>query len=269
MPSEVWFGFIGGLLRELLRKSGNRFSAVTWRLTGFGARRFYGVMTLARTDKLGSGSLRGLIGEGLREVVPAEHETLSIGVAHWDEALEGGLSAGAFCEWVVPSPSVGGQAALLGLLAMMRRERRFAALVDASDSFDPQTVPPVLLEHLLWVRCDSARQAIQAADGLARDENLGMTLVDLRGSEVRELKRIRSTVWYRLQRLAGKAEGLLVVFTPQPMIPSAQVRVELKGHLSLDLGDSSWDEVANRIKLDVLRLRNRNLDAFPHLIQAN
>ncbi len=228
-----------------------------------------GVMTLAGVNRLGSGSLRGLIGEELREVAPAEHDTLSTGVAHWDEALEGGLSVGTFCEWIVPSPSAGGQAALLGLLAMMRRERRFVALVDASDSFDPQSAPPVLLEHLLWVRCASVGEAMKATDVLARDENLGMTVLDLRGVERRELKRIRSTEWYRLQRLAEKSDGVLMVFTSESMIPSAQVRVELTGELSLDSSDASWESVLGQVRFDVHRLRNRNLDAFRGLIQSS
>ncbi len=69
---------------------------------------------------------------------------------------------------------------LLHLLEEARKERRFAALVDGANAFDPQTAPPALIEHLLWVRCRSVEQALRAADVLLRDENLGMVIVDLR-----------------------------------------------------------------------------------------
>jgi len=154
------------------------------------------------------------------------------------------------------------------LLEAARRERRFAALVDGANAFDPQTAPPALLEHLLWARCASVEQALRAADVLLRDENLGMVLVDLRDCEPGALRRTRSTVWYRLQRLAGRWEGALVVFTPRPMIPSAQIRVALVGRLSVAQCDANLAEVASGLAFDVLRLRKQDRGDFPQLIQA-
>ncbi len=157
---------------------------------------------------------------------------------------------------------------LLHLLEAARRKRCFAALVDGANAFDPQTAPPALLEHLLWVRCGSVEQALRAADVLLRDENLGMALVDLRDCDGRALRRTRSTVWYRLQRLVGRWEGALAVFTPRPMIPSAQIRVAVAGRLSAAQGDASLAEVAQGLALEVLRLRKQDRGDFPQLIKV-
>ncbi len=225
-------------------------------------------MALAQAVKLEPGALREIIGEGVRRATQADRDTLGTGIDRFDRALEGGLSTGLLCEFVVPAPSSGGQTALLHLLEAARRERRYAALVDGSNSFDPQTAPEALLEHLLWVRCGAAEQALRVADVLLRDENLGMILLDLRGCDRWELRRTRSTIWYRLQRLAGKWAGAFAVFTPQAMIPSAQVRVELAGRIGVSLGDVALSEVAKEIEPRVARLRKRERGGFPQLVEA-
>ncbi len=232
------------------------------------ARRFSGDVALARAVQLEPGSLREIVGEGVRWAAGTDRDTLGTGIDHFDQALRGGLSTGTLCEIVASAPSSGGQTVLLHLLETARRERGFAALVDGANAFDPQTAPPALLEHLLWVRCLSVEQALRATDVLLRDENLGMVIVDLRDCAGWALKRTRSTVWYRLQRLAGRWEGALAVFTPRPMIPSAQIRVGLAGRLSVAQCDASLAEVGRGLSFDVLRLRKQEMGDFPQLIQA-
>lgn len=237
-------------------------------MTGFGSGRFSGGMALARAVQLEPVSLREIVGEGVRWAAGTDRDTLGTGIDHFDRALEGGLSTGILCELVASSPSSGGQTVLLHLLETARRERRFAALVDAANAFDPQTAPPALLEHLLWVRCGSVEQALRAADVLLRDENLRMVIVDLRDCPGWALRRTRATVWYRLQRLAGRWEGVLAVFTPRPMIPSAQIRVALTGRLSVAQCDANLADVSRDLVFDVLRLRKQEMGDFPQLIQA-
>ena len=225
-------------------------------------------MALARAVQLEPVSLREIVGEGVRWAAGTDRDTLGTGIDHFDRALGGGLPTGVLCEFVASAPSSGGQTVLLHLLEEARKERRFAALVDGANAFDPQTAPPALIEHLLWVRCRSVEQALRAADVLLRDENLGMVIVDLRDCAGWALKRTRSTVWYRLQRLAGRWEGTLVVFTPRPMIPSAQIRVAFAGRLSAVQCDANLAEVARGLEFDVLRLRKQEMGDFPQLIQA-
>jgi hypothetical protein len=225
-------------------------------------------VALARAVQLEPVSLREIVGEGVRWAAGTDRDTLGTGIDHFDRALGGGLPTGVLCEFVASAPSSGGQTVLLHLLEEARKERRFAALVDGANAFDPQTAPPALIEHLLWVRCRSVEQALRAADVLLRDENLGMVIVDLRDCAGWALKRTRSTVWYRLQRLAGRWEGTLVVFTPRPMIPSAQIRVAFAGRLSAVQCDANLAEVARGLEFDVLRLRKQEMGDFPQLIQA-
>lgn len=205
--------------------------------------------------------------EGIGLSSPTETEILPTGIASLDQALDGGLSSGVLSEIVSGAPSSGGQSLLLRLLAGMRQRRRFAALVDGADRFDPQTVPPELLEGLLWVRCGSALEAMRAADVLLRDENLGMVALDLRGNEERDLRRLKSADWYRLQRLAERSGAFACVFASRAIAPSAQTRVELKGSLSLDFVEGSAAAIGGALAFEVSRQRRREREAFPNLIQ--
>ncbi|RME68623.1 MAG: hypothetical protein D6781_10475 [Verrucomicrobia bacterium] len=166
---------------------------------------------------------------------PVETPVLATGIPGIDAPLGGGLPLGALSEIVCGVPSGGGQLLLLHLLHAARRAHRFLALVDAADSFDPQSVEPSgLLRHLLWVRCRDARQALQAADLLARDPNFGLLALDLRDRPESELRRIRSTAWYRLQRIVEPAGGVLAVLTPRRLLPAAaRARIRLERPLPL------------------------------------
>lgn len=93
---------------------------------------------------------------------------------------------------------------------------------------NPASFPADLLAHLVWVRCASTTAAaLQAADLLTRDANLGLVVLDLRRAPEAELRRIPSTQWYRLQRAVESTNLALVVETPRACVPSAQVRFTL------------------------------------------
>src|SRR6185436_18590070 len=66
-----------------------------------------------------------------------------------------------------------------------------------------------------------------AADLLARDANLGLVVLDLRRAPESDLRRIPGPQWYRLQRAVEPTDLALVVFTPRPSVPSAQLRLVL------------------------------------------
>ena len=227
-----------------------------------------GLMPPAQEGNYEAASFGEEIGiEGIDRSRRSEPETLSTGIAALDRALEGGLSTGVLSEVVSAAPSSGGQTVLLHLLEAMRRQRRFVALVDGGDAFDPQGTPPALLEHLLWARCGSVKEAMAAADVLLRDENLGMALVDLRGCDRREVRRVKSTDWYRLQRLAGQGGRYVCVFTEREMIPAAQTRVVLDRPLSLTMNESSARDAGAELAFRVTRLRRPEREEFPLLVE--
>ncbi len=82
---------------------------------------------------------------------------VATGIAQLD-ALTGGLPRGALSEICGPASS-GRTSVLLALLAAMSERGEACALVDASDSFDPQSAQAagVDLRRLLWVRCSPQR----------------------------------------------------------------------------------------------------------------
>jgi len=224
-------------------------------------------MATARADAESASLEEAFDRLGVERVAPAESETLGTGVDSLDGALDGGLRSGLLAEVAEPEASGGGQVLLLHLLAGMRRAQRFVALVDGADGFDPQSAPEALLEHLLWVRCGSSLEAMKCADALLRDENLGMVLVDLRGCEERELRRVKSADWYRLQRLAERSSAYACVLTPRPMVPSAQVRVQLVGQRCIEDVDASLRELGCGVEVEVLRKRTREREGFAQLVQ--
>ena len=152
--------------------------------------------------------------------------TLRTGIPALDDAT-GGLPVAALTELVCTAPSTGSHLLLAQLLAVTRREQLRVALVDSHDSFDPSSYPEDDLAHLIWVRCTSTAVALQAADLLVRDANLGLVFLDLRRAPESDLRRIPGPQWYRFQRAVEPATLALVVATPRASVPSAQVRYVL------------------------------------------
>jgi len=113
------------------------------------------------------------------------------------------------------------------LLQSAHRAGFFLALIDGSDSFDPQTSGQAL-RNLLWVRCHQASQAVQAADLLLRDGNFPLVVLDLVLNAGDELRKIPQTHWYRLQRLVEAAPTAFLVLTRRNMIGSAQLKLSLE-----------------------------------------
>lgn len=141
--------------------------------------------------------------------------------------VAGGLPLSAITEIVCATPSCGSHLLLGQLLAATGATRLRVALVDSTDSFDPSSFAEDLLAHLVWVRCAGTAAALQAADLLARDANIGCVMLDLRRAPEADLRRTPATQWYRLQRAVEPAALALVVETPRPCVPSAQLRLVL------------------------------------------
>lgn len=164
----------------------------------------------------------------------ASGRALATGVPAIDESTGGGLPLSAVTEIVGSAPSCGVSLLWGQLLAATRAAQTRAALVDALDEFDPASFPVDLLAHLVWARCRGVTDALATADLLARDANFGLVLLDLRHAPLRELRRVPSTSWYRLQRAVEPAALALVVATPAACVPSAQLRLELDRSATLD-----------------------------------
>lgn len=167
----------------------------------------------------------------------------------FDAALAGGLTKGAITELSSPAPHAGSATLLALLLRRAWRERYFIALIDGRNSFDPESVHPAALPHLLWIRCAKTSEALQAADLLLRDGNFPLVILDLVLNPVAELQKIPGSNWYRLQRLVEPAPTAFLVLTPRSMISSAQWKVNLENRWTLPQLD--WEAAALQAGLKI------------------
>jgi hypothetical protein len=199
-------------------------------------------------------ALRHLLAERFPSVPRTAGRRLPTGLAALDETT-GGLPLGAITELVCGAPSCGGHLFLGQLLAVTRAARQRVALIDGADSFDPASHPADVLCHLLWVRCPGTAAALQAADILARDANLGLVVLDLRRAPAGELRRTPPAFWYRLQRAVEPADLALVVETPHAAVPSARLRLVLAAGHSAAALDEGRPALAVRLAPAVQRQR--------------
>lgn len=181
---------------------------------------------------------------------------VATGIPALDQAI-GGLPLGAITEIVCAAPSCGSHLFIGQLLAATGGTGTRAALIDGTDSFDPGSLAEDLLARLVWVRCRTTAEALQAADLLAHDANLGLLVLDLRRAAEADLRRLPATQWFRLQRAVEPAALALVVATPHACIPSAHVRLALDLSHSVDALGRDRPALARELAPALQRQRHR------------
>ncbi|MFV1995265.1 MAG: hypothetical protein ACC661_07495 [Verrucomicrobiales bacterium] len=170
-----------------------------------------------------------------------------------------GLEPGHVIEVVRSEPGcAAGHAAGSGLvihrlLQGAANRGRHVALVDGCDAFDPESACHNTCASLLWVRCRRVTEAVKAADFLLRDGNLPLVLLDLQLSELRELRRVPSSSWYRLKSLAQKVGAFFFAFTPGKLIRSADLRLAPSTRYDLDSLETPRRELGEALRVEVLR----------------
>jgi hypothetical protein len=200
-------------------------------------------------------ALRRLLRERFPLAARGSDTAFATGIPALDEQA-GGLPRPALTEIVCSAPSCGSQLLFGQLLETTRGAAMRVALVDAGDEFDPASWPAPVLEHLVWIRAGHAAQALAAADLLVRDANLGLVALDLRHSPLSELRRIPSTQWYRLQRAIQSTTLAAVVLTPFPLVPSAQLRIELATSHPLTAQNAARPQLIMSLAPEVRRQRS-------------
>ena len=172
----------------------------------------------------------------LRPSVPLEDLVVSTRHARSDQALEGGWPRGQLSEVCGP-PSAGRTTLLVGSLAAATGGGELAALVDATDRFDPAPAMArgVVLERLLWVRgivSDRKRlahvrgdrsltQSIRAFDLVLRAGGFALVVLDVSGVPARALKRLPFTTWLRLARSVEDTRTAALILADEPLARSA------------------------------------------------
>lgn len=194
--------------------------------------------------------LRNLLARRFTQPSSPPTSFFTTGISAFDAAA-GGLPKNAITELTSTHPSAGSAFLMHALLQTARRERFFLALVDGSDSFDPQSAGAKVLPHLLWLRCHHASEAVKAADLLLRDGNFPLVILDLILNPAEQLRRIPAANWYRLQRLVERIPTAFLVMSRHNLVASARLKLVLDRHWSL--ADFAREEVLPQLHLHVQR----------------
>ena len=190
--------------------------------------------------------LRNLLAERFVQPPTLPANQIVTGIPVLDQATGGGLGKGSITEIISAQPSAGSAFLIHNLLRIAQRQRFFMALVDGRDSFDVQTATPAALPYLFWVRCERATEATKAADFLLRDGNFPLVLLDLILNSPDELRHIRPTTWYRLQRLVESAPTAFLVMSRHNMVASARTKIVLENQWALS--DLSREERISQLR---------------------
>jgi hypothetical protein len=177
--------------------------------------------------------LRTLLSERFPSAAPPPPDFLVTGLRTFDESAGGGLRKGGITEFISPQISAGSASLVAAMIQAACRDRYFIALIDGSDSFDPEPLGNDALRHVLWVRCSTTLHAIKSADLLLRDGNFPLVLIDLVLNPVKDVRKIPQTSWYRLQRLVECTSTAFVVLTRFSCVSSAQLKVVLENAWTL------------------------------------
>jgi hypothetical protein len=169
---------------------------------------------------------------------------------HAIDGLTGGLPRGCLSEVFGPASS-GRSSVLLAALAAATQRQEVCALVDVTNAFDPQSAAAakVILDRLLWVRCEHERrrhdgeghdgranktslktgalspkrkmegpveQALRVTDLLLQSGGFGMVAIDLSDVPLKMARRIPLTSWFRFQRAVENTPTVLFLIGQVP-----------------------------------------------------
>jgi hypothetical protein len=172
---------------------------------------------------------------------------LSSGIAEVD-AITGGIPRGCLSEIYGPASS-GKTSILLTAIAAATRREETCVLIDASDSFDPESgaAAGVDFGKLLWVRCGNLssalgprlsasnvsandqrpkaedfyikrsnnehrlEQVLKSTDLVLQSGGFGMVALDLAGIPEKFVRRIPLASWFRFQRAVENTKTALLV----------------------------------------------------------
>lgn len=150
-----------------------------------------------------------------------------------DALLGGGLRRGSMTE-LTGWRSSGRLAATLAVLAAITSSGEAAALIDAGDSLDPENARAAGadLERILWIRPESTRDAVHAAELVIQ---AGFPLVVLEFALRLRGSRSADAAWVRLARAAEHHQTVLLVSAPWPLAGSAS-----EGVVALERPRAVW-----------------------------
>lgn len=144
------------------------------------------------------------------------------GIAAIDSVIEG-VPLYALTE--ICGKASSGKTSVLSSLLGRATQDRFCALVDAGDSFDPESghASGINFSRLLWVRCGKSKvklrpleQAFKVADILLQSSGFGLIAVDLSSVPEHIVRRVPLSSWFRFSRVIEKQAAALVFIEQEP-----------------------------------------------------
>jgi len=197
--------------------------------------------------------LRQLLAERFKEASLPSQEIYATGLPALDEI---GIPRGALTEFIssVPLRRSGSLLFYAALHAVLQKGDR-TILIDGKNAFAPNGIASADLNHLLWIRCHCAWEAIKAADLVIRDGNIPLVIIFLAMNPSGELRKIPATSWHRLQLLAEKSAVTVLVFTPQAQVGCARLRLSVDGDFPLKKLHLARAELVSSLSLQVARRR--------------
>jgi hypothetical protein len=177
------------------------------------------------------------------------------GISQIDELLRGGLPKGVIVELVSERKNSGSALFISVVLRKAAAENQIITLIDGQDSFDPCAFEQETLSRLLWVRCKNASEAMKSVDLILRDRNLPLVLLDLALNSAKQLRKIPSSTWYRLQRITETTSTIFVVITPQAMVGCAQIRLGLNSQFTLEDLNAEEFQLLKKLKAEIAQHR--------------
>ena len=185
------------------------------------------------------------------ELAVRQRDGWASGIVNLDARLGGGFPKSAISEVIAPRRGCGSALLMLQLMRRAAAQNQFVALVDGLDSFDAAAVEQSTLDHLLWIRCHTADEAVKATDLVLRDGNLPVVLLDLAISPDAQLCKIPAPTWYRFQRIVEQSTATFIVLTPRAMVSSAEVRVTLRSRFGLSAVESNQVKLTMELDFEV------------------
>ncbi len=180
-------------------------------------------------------------------------ETQEMGIPALDTI---GLPASGLVELINGKRGNGLSLLLWGILRSWTLEaEKMVAVIDAADRLEVTDWPPAMTTRLLWVRCQSVKEAVRAADLLAQDGNICQTLIDFRGVAERAFRKLPQSLWYRLRHAADENGICLLLCPPTGRISCAHVRIEVTSYHGLDTLTRDRLTLLENLSLQVERSR--------------
>jgi hypothetical protein len=190
--------------------------------------------------------------------------TLATGIQQVDQ-LTGGIPLGTLSEICGSSPSSGKTSVLMSLIAQSS-QKHLCALVDATDSFDPESAAAIGINfsRFLWVRCGKnqtelspLQQALKVTEMLLENEVFGLIAVDISGIPERFVAQIPASRWFRFSQMIEQQPGALVFLERNPhAISYASLVLQMK----MDHANFSGNLLTGiQVKAELILTRRREM----------